>query len=52
MTASGECQGDERERTIDDMSKRDADGVKTKGDFWHSGTSPGGSCLLPGRRPA
>jgi hypothetical protein len=48
---SGEVQGDERKRTTDEVSKTSNDEVET-GAFHYSRKSPGGTCVLPGRRPA
>jgi hypothetical protein len=50
-TMSGEVQGDERKRTTDEVSKTNNDDVET-GTFHYSRISPGGTCVLPGRRPA
>jgi hypothetical protein len=48
---SGKVQGDERKRTIDEVSKTSNDDVKPGG-LHYSRKSPGETCLLPGRRPA
>jgi len=50
-TMSGEVQGDERKRTIDEVSKTSNDDVKTGG-LHYSRRSPGETSSLPGRRPA
>ena len=50
-TVSGEVQGDERKRTTDEVSKTSNGDVETE-DFHYTRKSPGGTCILPGRRPA
>ncbi len=50
-TGSGEVQGDERKRTMDEVSKTSNDDVET-GAFHYSRKSPGGTCVLPGWRSA
>ena len=49
-TVAGEVQGDEQPRTTDEV-RNTKDDVKTGG-YLDPRTSPGGTCLLPGRRPA
>jgi hypothetical protein len=48
---SGEVQGGERKRTTDEVSKTSTGDVET-GNFHYTRKSPGGTCILPGRRPA
>jgi hypothetical protein len=48
---SGEVQGGERKRTTGEVSKTSIGDVET-GDFHYTRKSPGGTCILSGRRPA
>jgi len=48
---AGKDQGDERKRTIDEVSKQTEMASKLGG-YRDSRISPGGTCLLPGWRPA